>query len=65
MPSPNNLAFEDSPSDKLLIYIKNNSGPSIEPWETPALISDQPETYPFNKTVFYFSESHIKDLVNC
>ena len=49
MPSPNNLAFQDSPSDKLLIYIKNNSGPSIEPWETPALTSDQPDTYPFNK----------------
>ena len=28
----NSLAFEDNPSDKLLIYIKNNNGPSMEPW---------------------------------
>ena len=44
MLSANNLAFEDNPSDKLLIYIKNNNGPSMNPWRTPTLISDQSET---------------------
>ena len=37
--SANSLAFEDNPSDKSLIYIKNNNGPSMEPCETPLLTS--------------------------
>ena len=44
MLSANNLAFEDNPSDKSLIYIKNNNGPSMDPWGTPTLTSDQWET---------------------
>ena len=39
--SANSLAFEGSRSDKSLIHIKNNNGPSIESWGTPALTSDQ------------------------
>ena len=60
MSSANSLAFEDNPSDKSLIYIKNNNGPSIEPWGTPALTSDQPETCPLNKTLcfLFFRKSH-------
>ena len=58
--SANSLAFEDNPSDKLLIYIKNNNGPSMEPWGTPALTSDQSETCPFNKTLcfLFLKKSH-------
>ena len=64
--SANSLAFEDNPSDKSLICIKNNNGPSMKPWRTPALTLDQSETCHLTKLfVFYFSESHIKDLVNC
>ena len=51
--STNSLAFEDNPSDKSLIYIKNNNGPSMEPCGTPALTSYQSETFPFNKTPFF------------
>ena len=35
--SANSLVFKDKSSDKSMIYIKNNNGPSAEPWETPAL----------------------------
>ena len=42
--SANSLAFEDNPSDKSLIYIKKNNGPSVKPWGTPILTSDQSET---------------------
>ena len=64
MSSANSLAFEDNPSDKSLIYIKNNNGPSIEPWGTPALTSDQPETCPFNKTLrFLFSRKSHKRFI--
>ena len=45
----NSLTFEDNPSEKLLIYIKTNNGPSIEPWEAPALTLGQSETCSFNK----------------
>ena len=52
--SANSLTFKDNPSDKPLIYIKNNNGPSEEPWETSALTLDQSETCPFNKTLCFF-----------
>ena len=42
-----------NPSDKSLIYIKNNNGPSMEPWGKPALTSHQSETCPFNKTLCF------------
>ena len=52
--STNSLAFENYPSNKLLIYIKNNNnGPSLEPLITLALTSDQLETCPFNKTLCF------------
>ena len=51
--SAKSLTFEDNPSDKSLIYIKNNNGPSMEPWATPALTSDQSEACPFNKTLCF------------
>ena len=58
--SANGLAFKDDPSDKSLIYINDNNGPSIEPWETPDLTSDQSETCPFDKTLFclFLRKSH-------
>ena len=58
--SANSLAFEDNPSDKSLIYIKNNNGPSMEPWGTPALTSDQSAICPFNKTLcfLFLRKSH-------
>ena len=50
--SANSFAFKDN-TDKSLIYIKNNNGSSMEPWGTPALTSDQYETFPFNKTLSF------------
>ena len=65
VPSANSLAFEGNPSNKPLIYIKNNNGPSIEPWGTPALNqASQRFTHLIKLFVLYFSENHIKDLVN-
>ena len=62
----NSLASEDNPSDKSLIYIKNNNGPSMESWRTLALTSDQSETCPYNKTLcFQFLRKSHKNLVNC
>ena len=54
------LAFEENPSDKSLIHIKNNNGPRIEPWGTPALTSDQSEAGPFNTTLcfLFLRKSH-------
>ena len=64
--SANSLAFEDNPSDKSLIYIKNNNGPSMEPWRTPVLTSDQSENCPFNKTLcFLFLRKSHKRFINC
>ena len=54
--SSNSLAFENNPSDKSLMYIKNNDRQSIEPWERLA--------YLIKLNVFYLSESYIDDLVN-
>ena len=45
--SANSLAFEGHPADK------NNNVPSMEPWGSPALTSDQSETCPFNKTLCF------------
>ena len=45
------LVLEDKPSTKLLIYIKNNSGPRMEPWGTPALTLVLEEDCPFNTTL--------------
>ena len=45
------LVLEDKPSAKSLIYIKNNNGPRMEPWGTPALILVHEEDCPFNTTL--------------
>ena len=58
--SENSLAFEDNSSVELLMHIKNNNEPSIEPWGTPVLTSDHSETCPFNKTFcfLFLRKSH-------
>ena len=50
MPSANNFAFDERPSARSFIYIKNRSGPSMEPWGTPALTSAQEEVCPLRNT---------------
>ena len=58
MSSANSLEFEDNPTV--------NNRPGTELWGKPTLTSDHADTCSFNKTFcFHFSESHIKDLVNC
>ena len=53
MSSENSLHSLLRPSDKSLIYIKNNKGPRIHPWGTPALTSAQEEHWPFKTTVCF------------
>ena len=50
--STNSLAFEDNPSNKSLIYIKKNNGPSVT--------SDQSQACPFSKTLcfLFLRKSH-------
>ena len=63
--SANISAFVDYPYDKALIFIKNNNGINIDPWETTALTSDQSEICPFNKNLcFLYLRKSIKDLVS-
>ena len=47
------LVLEDKPLAKLLVYIKNNSVPRIEPWGTRTLILFYKEDCPFN-SCYYF-----------
>ena len=43
------------------MYIRNKSGPNIEPWATPALILAQDELWPFRITLcFLFLKKSIK-----
>ena len=51
--SAKSLVLEDKPSDKSLIYIKNNNGPRMEPWGTPALTLVHKEDCPFNTTLCF------------
>ena len=48
MSSANNLGFDAKFPDKSLIWIKNNSGPRSEPWETPASTLAHKEYWSFN-----------------
>ena len=48
MSSENNFAFDERPLARSLIYIKNRSGPSMEPWGTPAVTSAQEEDCPLS-----------------
>ena len=53
MPSANNFAFDERPSARSFIYIKNRSGPSMEPCGTPALTLAQEEVYPLRTTLCF------------
>ena len=50
VPSAKSLAVVDRPSDRLSMEIKNNSGPSMEPWGTPASILTQGDACRFKTT---------------
>ena len=51
MSSANNFAFEQRPLARSFLYIKNRSGPTMEPWGTPALRSAQEEVCPLRSTL--------------
>ena len=51
--SAKSLVLEDKPSAKSLIHIKNNHGPRMQPWETPALTLVHEEDCPFNTTLYF------------
>ena len=53
MSSANNLAIDERPSARSFIYIKNRSGPSMEPWGIPALTLAQEEVYPLRTTLCF------------
>ena len=53
MSSANNFAFDEMPLARSFIYIKNRSGPSMEPWGTPSLTSDQEEVCPLRNTLCF------------
>ena len=44
------LAFGDNPSVRSFMYIRNRSGPNMEPWRAPALTSAQEEACPLSTT---------------
>ena len=60
--SANNLHSLLRPSDKSLIYIKDNKGPGIDPWETPALTAVQNADHSKLLFVFYCVEGLLKCL---
>ena len=49
----NNLALDDNSSASSFIYIKNNNGLSIEPFDTPALTLVHVGTCPFKTTLCF------------
>ena len=53
MSSANSFAFDDRPTARSFIYIKKRSGPSMEPWGTPALTSAQEEVCPLRTTLCF------------
>ena len=53
MPSASNFAFDERPSVRLFIYIKNRSEPRMEPWGSPALTSAQEEVCPLRTTLCF------------
>ena len=61
--SANNLGLHWRLSDKSLMYIRNKSGPNIEPWGTPALILAQDELWSLRITLcFLFLKESVKRL---
>ena len=53
MPSANNLAIDERASARSFIYIKNKSGPNMEPCGTPAVTSAQEEDCPLRTTLCF------------
>ena len=49
--SANNIGVEAKSSDKLLIYIRKNDGPSIQSCATSSPIAAHEEHYPFRTTL--------------
>ena len=47
--SAKSLAIDDRFLDKSLIYTKNNRGPKIDLWGTPASTGDHEDDWPFKK----------------
>ena len=59
--SAKSVVLEDKPLAKSLIHIKNNNGPRMESWGTPALTLAHKEDCPFNKIVcFLFAKKCFK-----
>ena len=53
--------MELSPSDRSLIYIKNNRGPRMNPCGTPALIGSQLDSWPFNNTLWILLQNSLQE----
>ena len=53
VPSANNLAFEERPFDKSLIWMRKNNEPIIEPRGIPAVILAGEETCLFNTSLCF------------
>ena len=51
--SANNLASDSKPSGRLLIYIKDRRGPTIDPCGTPANMGNQSEVWLLIVTLWY------------
>ena len=51
--SAKSLVLDDKPSAKSLIYTKNDNGPRMEPWGTPALPLAHEEDCPSNTTLCF------------
>ena len=63
VPSANNFGLHCRLWDKSLMYIRNKTGPNIEPWRTPALILAQDELWPLRITLcFLFLKKSVKRL---
>ena len=61
--SANNLGLLWRLSDKSLMYMRNKSGPNIEPWGIPALTLAQVELWPLRITLcFLFFKKSVKRL---
>ena len=53
--SANNLTLDFNPPGKLLIYIRKNKGPKMDPWGTPPSIGWQFEHWPFRRILWDLS----------
>ena len=51
--SANNFALEDRAPDKSFMYIKNNNGPKMEPWRTPAVTFCYSDVWPLRRTLCF------------